>query len=807
MNTTVSTPWASAVTADDGTLKARMTNVAKTVLTEPVAAGGNRTVETANTYDATYGYLLTVSVDPSDATATCTTTGYAAANTGAWIVGLPSESTTVAKTCPTVGSAQYPADLVSRTRTLYDGLAHGAAPTKGLPTSTQSVDAYSGSSPHWQTMSSTTYDALGRPLVATDAMGRTSTTAYTPATAVPLLTTAVTNTAPFSWTTNTSYDPTTGQPVSIVDPNGATTTIALDGLGRTSKVWLPLRPQSSNPTSPSLAFTYALSQTGANAVRTDTVTGGGTNSTWALYDGLARAVQAQKPAVGGGTVVSSTSYDDQGRAYWVDRDYWTLSVNPGATYFVPTSLNNIPSQTTTTFDAVGRPTQQTLNTLGVVRSQTVTAYQGADRVDVTPPAGGTPTTTFTNSLGKKTKLVQYLTAAPTGSGQATTYAYDGAGRMTTMTDPAGNDWTWEFDLLGRKIGQHDPDSGHQAATYDLAGNMTSATDARGTTVTTTYDALNRTTARYKGDASGSMLASWTYDTVKKGLATTTSSYSGSTPETPGDAYKTTVEGYNAAGQVTKSTFTVPSGAPAFAGTSYTTSYGYNADSTVSAMSVPAMGGLPAEIVRYTYDAAGRQTLLSGGAGVLTGTVYSPLGQLAQFNRSISSTSMAYSTYGYDAATGQVLGIRDNAVFDGAGHWVADRAYTRDAAGNVTSQTLDSVLPTAGRQRTCYSYDGLRQLTRAWTPNDQSDCSATPSAGTLGGITPMWLEYAYDTTTGNRTSLTHHDAAGTSSTATYAYDTARPHAVKTVSGPVDLGAGLRVRRRREHDRPPRADAHI
>ncbi|MCB8045579.1 RHS repeat protein [Microbacterium oxydans] len=71
-----------------------------------------------------------------------------------------------------------------------------------------------------------------------------------------------------------------------------------------------------------------------------------------------------------------------------------------------------------------------------------------------------------------------------------------------MTDPAGNDWTWTFDLLGNRIGQDDADSGVSTATYDLAGNMTSTTDARGKTVTTTYDELNRKTASYAGTSSG-----------------------------------------------------------------------------------------------------------------------------------------------------------------------------------------------------------------------------------------------------------------------------------------------------------------
>lgn len=787
----ISTPWASAVTSNDGSRQARMTAVERTVRTEPLSTGGNRTLDTRTTYDPSSGKPLTVSTIPSDATSTCVTTTYATANTTAWIVGLPSQVRTVNATCAGLSGAQFPRDLVSDVKTSYDGLAWGAAATKGLVTSTQVVDRYENGQPHWVSAGSVTYDSLGRPLVKTDALGRTTSTAYTPAATQPLLSTAETNTAPFSWTTTTTFEPTTGTKAQIVDPNGATTTIAVDALGRTSSVWLPLRPQAANPSSPSLAFTYTLSHTAPNAIKTDTVTGGGVVTKYELFDGLGRPTQTQSAAVGGGAVIKTTNYDHQGRVYFVDNDYWTASITPGTAFFTPTTENNIPSQVVTSYDAVGRALTSTLNTTGTVHSQTVTAYLGADRVDTVPPAGGTSTSTFTNSLGQKTKLVQYLSPGITGAGQATTFAYDGGGRMTRMTDPAGNNWTWTFDLLGNRIGQDDADSGASSATYDLVGNLTSTTDARGTTVTTTYDELNRKKATYAGGPSGALLSSWTYDSVKKGLVTTTTAFSGSTPGTPGLAYTTTVGSYDAAGNPTETTLAIPTGAPAFGGTSYKTTLYYNADSSLQAKSLPAMGGLPAEIVRNSYDSWGRLSGVRGTSIVLANTVYSPIGQLAEFARVNGSTSSAYSTYGYDPATGAVLAIKDNAVFGGLGHYVADRTYTRDGVGNVTSATLNSVLPTSGTQKTCYTYDSLRQLTRAWTPNAATTCAAAPTAATMGGLEPYWHDYSYDNQTGNRTALVRRSTLGTATTATYTYPaagSARPHGVTAVTGPASAGPG-------------------
>ena len=74
---TVTTPWASAVTANDGTTAARMTGTADTLATQPVSTGGNRTVDTATSFDATTGLPTQVSVTPSDVNGTCTQTTYA----------------------------------------------------------------------------------------------------------------------------------------------------------------------------------------------------------------------------------------------------------------------------------------------------------------------------------------------------------------------------------------------------------------------------------------------------------------------------------------------------------------------------------------------------------------------------------------------------------------------------------------------------------------------------------------------------------------------------------------------------------
>lgn len=786
---TTTTPWASPVTATDGSLQARMVRAARTLLSEPLSTGGNRTVDTQTSFSTPYGLPTSQSVATSDAGAKCVTTSYATANTSKWIIGAPSEVKSVAKGCDALASAEYPRDLISQERMEYDGAGWGNAPSRGLSTTKEAVTSFANGKAVWSAVSKSTYDALGRPLVTTDPLGRTTTLTYTPAAKVPSTGSSSTNTAPFNWTSNTTFEPTTGTAATSTDANGAVTTVDVDALGRIANVWLPLRPKAANPSSPSYSYEYTRSRSAPNAVKTTTYKAGASVISYDLYDGLARKVQSQTVASGSGSVITTTAYDNQGRAWLTDKPYWTTSVDPSVVLFVPDSQNAVPSAEVTSYDAVGRVTK--LATLGLGQEQyaSTSAYIAADRVDTVPPAGETPHSTFVNSLNQQVKLTQYLSASTSGTAQSTNYSYDAAGNLQTMTDPAGNSWTWTYDLRGYRVSQSDPDAGSSTATFDDVGNQTSTTDARGQTISSTYDALNRKTATYAGGTDGALLSSWTFDTLKKGLVTNSSAFVGSVPGAPGSAYSTNVVSYDAGGNVTRSTVVIPSSAPGFAG-SYTSTAGYYADSSPSVKTLPAMGGLPSEQVLYSYDSLGQLSGIGGNGGVLNSTVYTPIGQVAQFNR-LNGNAEAYSTYGYDSVSGAVMNIKDNAVFNGKGNWVADRVYARDDAGNVTSLSTTSALPTATTQVNCYGYDALRQLTRVWTPSSAAACQQAPSAAALVGPAPMWKDYSYDTKTGNRLKVVTRAQSGSSSTSTYTYPTAgapSPHAPSVVTGAASAGGG-------------------
>jgi RHS repeat-associated protein len=777
----ISTAWASGATANDGTATARFVGDGSVVTTAPLSTGGTRRTETRTSYDA-YGRTVQVEAITPDAGTTCTRTSYAT-NTSTWLMAFPSETSVVGKPCSVTPS--YPADAISDTRTVYDGGTFGGAPAKGDVTSAQVVKAYTGStaaSAVWLTTSTMSYDARGRVTSATDlraGLNRTTTTAFTPATGGPVTKTVVTNS--LGWTSTTSVNPAWGVETAVTDQNGHTTSATYDALGRRTAVWTPGRPQASNPT-PSVAFAYTVSATAPLAVSTTRLTPIGTVTGWTLYDGLGRLRQTQDSAPGGGTAVADTYYDAAGRDYQHNQPYYTTSVQPSGTLFVPSTT--ISGQDLSTFDGAGRAVtvQQWVN--GAKAWQTSNAYLGADRVDTTPPSGGTPTSTFTDSLGHTTKLVEYLAAAPSGTAQqeATTYRYDAAGRRTGMTDAAGNVWGWAFDALGRQVSASDPDSGTTTTAYDDAGRAVSTTDARGTTLVSTYDALDRRTSLNQGTATGPLLAGWTYDTLSKGRLTRSSSYVGSTSGTPGAAYTQAVTGYDGADRPTGHSTTLPAGTP-LAGT-YTSSVSYMQDGSVQQVSEPAEGGIAAETLKYSYDGLGNIAGLTGTISGSTftyagGIAYTYLGGVAQYAQSRASQYF-YRTFTYADGTNRLTELSGIASST-ANTVTSDRKFSYDNAGNVTAVSTTAAGISADNQ--CFGYDALRDLTQAWTPTS-GNCSAAPTASALGGPAPYWTSYGVDPATRNRTSVVSHSTTGgADTTETYAYPAAgqpRPHAVQAVT---------------------------
>ncbi|MCA5894908.1 hypothetical protein LEP48_16350 [Isoptericola sp. NEAU-Y5] len=779
VGTVTSTPWRSGVKATGADGRKAYQAAIKTTLTTttaPELAGDKRQTSVTNTFDA-YGQIVKVD-DQGDLAVSgderCTTRTLKH-NASANIMGAMVREEVLSVGCG--DDVGRPADVVSDTRNLFDGQAYGVAPTRGLVTRTEVLKEHQDGVPVYVPASRTTYDDLGRTTSVTDVLGRKSTTAYIPATGGPVTGTKTTTPDPDGsgaatpLVTTTTLNPAWGVPVRVTDPNGKVTEATYDALGRLAKVWKPGRAKASETAH--VQYTYTVRSTGHNAVTTKTLDANNAYRTSvSIYDGLLRARQTQADGANrdvGGRMVADTLYDSRGLVAY-DVAPWATDGAPATTAVTPDSA--VPTRTRFDHDGAGRVVAQVLEVNEKERWRTTTRY-GGDRVVVDPPAGGTPTTTISDARGRTTTLRQYLGASPSGAHQDTTYAYDKAGNLAKVTDPAGNDWTYSYDLLGRLVSSTDPDKGTTTSTFDDAGQALTTTDARGKTLAYTYDALGRATERRSGSATGTLLASWEYDTVAKGQVSSSTRYAGA------NQYVTAVTGYDDAYHATGQKVTLPTAEGELAG-SYSASFHYTDSGAYRGAALPALGNLPAENVVTYFDAAGMPQRLSSGGGVgvyVATTRYTSTGQVEAMD--LGSTRSYVVTNTWDPGTRRLMGISLDQ--EGVSGTDLAAAYTYDDAGNVTK--IDNN-PTAAdapaRDTQCFTNDGLGRLTSAWTPADAS-CTTAKTVPGLGGPATYWTDYTYDPV-GNRTSVTEHTTSGTS-TASYTYPAPgeeQPHAVSEVT---------------------------
>ncbi|MGO1052197.1 RHS repeat-associated core domain-containing protein [Crossiella sp. CA198] len=667
----------------------------------------------------------------------CTRTSYAR-NEGNWVLGLASRVHTVALPCA-AGTGKA-GDLVSDVRSRYDNKDFGVAVTSGLVTATERWDGTK-----YQQLTTTSYDTYGRSTEAVDVKGVRSRTSYSPAEDKPVKEITVTN--PLGHQKKRILEPAWGTPVAEIGANGERSDLKHDPLGRVVKVWTPIRSKMANPDKPSTEFSYELRTDAPTVVTTKAIRENGSYSeSYKLYDGLLRERQAQHQATATGRIITDTWHDSRGLVVRTNGAYHNEHPVSKALHGVKDNL--IPNQTTTEYDGLGRVTASVQRKHDEPLWQTTTRYEG-DRTHVTPPAGGVATTVISDARGQIVERRQYHGGQPTGGYDAMTYGYTTFGELTKVTDAAGNVWEHKFDQLGRKTEDHDPDRGRTIYRYDQYDRLASTTDARQKTLSYRYDDVNRKRALHEETASGPVLqAEWTYDTLKKGLPTSSARYIG------GQAYTTRVGKYDDTGRPLSTVVNIPAQEGKLAG-DYTFRTEYKpVTGQVGATILPEAGGLPLERITHSYNDIGMPTETSGINTYAQEHLYTAFGETRGVTLG-EGTNVAFLTNFYDPSTHRL----ERSVLDRnakPGSRMADRNYTYDPVGNIT-RIAD--VPEGGKWDTqCFRYDHLRRMTKAFTPGT-GDCRTDPrQVGELGGAAPYWSDFSYDVV-GNRTSEIQHTAQG------------------------------------------------
>ncbi|MFE7638265.1 RHS repeat-associated core domain-containing protein [Kitasatospora sp. NPDC057518] len=797
LSTMVSEPWLGPITATRAQsggmpeITARAVNAQKVTTRQKLASGAWRTSERSTTYDSTPFTRPLAVYDNGDIAhpeqLLCTSFEYAT-GPGDVPTQLASRTLVLKGAC---GQAPTKDNTVADTRSYFDGQALGKVGTKAEQTSTEVLERYDAAGkPVYRATARVSFDDYGRVVStvdptrtdATHPTGAETRTAYSPATGQ--LPTQITHTNPMGWQTVSTLDVGRGSALKIKDENGRISEQEFDSLGRASAGWSPGHERATYPDFPNRKFSYSVngakapSQILSQALMGDLKT---YTSSFTIYDGLGRIrqTQASTPSGATGRMITDALFDSHGWQIKTSAAYYNDQAQPSGQLFLPNGGVNpdgkIPSQTVQTYDGAGRVTDSVFQSYGVEQWRSHTDYPGADEVRTTPPAGGYASATVSDARGNTVALRQYKANTPTGAYDETTYGYTPQGKEAWRKDTAGNQWTYEYDLLGRPVKSTDPDSGTGTTTYDDSRNLVTGTDSRGKSATSVTDLLGRNVAAYEGTAIDptKQVAAWTYDSLAKGKPTSTTRYVGGTQ---GDIYTSEITGYDIGYRELGTKTTIPAVEKGLAGV-YRTDNTYDSAGRLKKTLLPDVAGMDREELTFVTDTMGQFTSLSSSFGAesttyVAGVRYDPYGRPYRTTLGRSGAQVV-ATMLIDDATGRVTrSILDKQTAETA--HVDSVDYTYNPMGQVTSARNAQDGQVADLQ--CFTHDYLGRLTQAWTDTGTQTTRPQPSVPgvgactntdgpsvsggkpSVGGPAPYWQQYEYDLI-GNRTKLVQKDVTG------------------------------------------------
>jgi RHS repeat-associated protein len=593
------------------------------------------------------------------------------------------------------------------------------------------------------------YYDTGTPSSAQDANGQSTIYNYDPAfscgysyvTSV----TPPTGASGTGLTAYTSWDCNGGVTTSTSDANGAVNAVT----ARDTNFWRPTNVQ--DPLGNVIQTNYAS----ANLAETGMSFNGGLSLTDSIttLDGLGRPHFVQRRQ-GPGNLFSvfdsvETDYDSLGHARTTP-GYIASAI--GENYCSSKGQQNCtPPGSTTTYDALGRPTLvKTVDSQGHVISTVQMVYVANDLyVQQQPRAadGSLPTRQYEHdSLGRLTSVCEITTGPGSGTcgqsnpqtGYWTRYFYDGLGNLTAVIQnaqaPAASQQIRNFyhDSLGRMVAQVDPETGTTQFVYDSdapcgissPGDLIRKQDNAGNETCYQYDALHRVTAiSYAGpNAANTPTKGFIYDAysgsanAKGRLAVAYTCKAGSC----GTAWLTAeLFSYSLRGEMADYYQATPN-----SGGAYHLSADYWAHGVLR--NLGGRASLPGMPVIFYGDAAGldgegRVTKVSASSGgvnpivpsvtynnVDPGTSNQPLGALLSVNFGTTTSGQNDSdSFAYDKDTGRLTSYTFSV---GSPAQTDVGQLTWNPNGTLASLQIADALPGAIDRQTCnYTHDDLGRI--------------------------------------------------------------------------------------------------
>jgi RHS repeat-associated protein len=660
-----------------------------------------------------------------------------------------------------------------------------------------------------------TYNGNGFINQSTDSAGRVTT--YTRDSKGRLLGVVLPGGATRSWTRNAA-----GHVLTQTDERGKVTTYTRDAQNRVVRI-----------DHPDLSFeTFTYNALGRPL--THRKQNGGTETY--TYDGRGRLL-TRTDAEGGLTTVT---YGADDRVASVTQQVGNSPFTTLSTNFTfndrsqPTLIQHVEAGTSVsfTYDAYGNQltaTDENSHTTTATwdefrRKRTETTHLGHQTVFAYDELGGgggccgggsgadQRVTTITLPSGKKIHFeydaagqkIAETTGFGTAEAATTTYVYNNAGLVSSVTDPRGKVWTMTYDVRNRQKTATDPLSHTTTWNYDAVGNVTSIVRPDTGTTTNTYDNLNRlltttdpksqTTSFAYGRAAINDGGTTLYQlTDPKGQVTTFShdfrdqrvrkTYTDSSHDdwtyTPTGRLATFTA---ASGKVATLTYdarqrptsldwsdTTPDVTATYdhAGRMLTLNnsvsaltYGYDADNrlTSETQDLQSPVNLPAKTVTYSYDADSNRTGMIYPDGTVVAATYTARNQVASVS---AGGPPPVATYTYDLAGNRIGKALENGTTTTYGYDDASRLlnidhklagvsfqrfdYTLNSVNNRTSRTeTNAGLPAV---LDAYGFDAIDQVTEVKYNFDPVNATSQRQAN-----------YVYDLA-GNRSSVTD-DADGT-----------------------------------------------
>lgn len=483
----------------------------------------------------------------------------------------------------------------------------------------------------------------------------------------------------------TAYD-LNGNPLTIIDPNGVTTTL-----------------------------TYDLRQ------RLTSRSVGGETTTY-TYDAVGQLLKVTLPD---GSYTANT-YDPAHRLTEIsdalgNRIVYTLDAMGNRTKEeVKDPAGQLARTRSRIYDALNRLAQD----IGAQGQTTRYEYDAnGNRTKVTDPLNQLTVSTYD-------PLNRLIQVTDPGLGQ-TRYGYDGKDRLAQVTDPRNLITTYTVDGLGNRQILQSPDTGSTISTYDAAGNELTRTDARGQVSTTLYDALNRPTRITYQDGSR---VQYTWDLGSNGLGRL-----GKIDEydAGGTLLRSLASSYDSQGRLLGETRTLGSVA-------HTIAYSYSAGQ-LNGLTLPS-----AKQLAYIRNAAGQitqVTLTANGQSktLLQNIAYHPFGGLKSFTDGAgqthsrgndqdgrtSSYTLGNQTWmlSYDAAS-RIAGQID------AGNAANSATYGYDGLDRLTGATLPAT--TYG-----YGYDATGNRTTQTTGSTTRTYTTAATSNRLQSLTNPSQTLGYD----------------------------------------------------------------